>query len=205
MKPEKDKKKTVLALFVLVIAFGYFLVTGVLEVTNTKDIKYLKPDGAVEILSVEHSINGLIPVGKDHFYFVGDAEGNAFIVKETPRWYKKHFSEETGDALDKENFIIRGLAKSAGDFNVKEELAARVASINNEGYGFTMLVNADRVVDPEYMMTAIVKILLAVLMIALFFWGKRIVGNGADSNPTEVKIFAVVLIVYLVLLLKTII
>lgn len=52
--------------FLTLIAIGlllYLLISAVLDLTNKKDLQTVKLDEAFSLLEIEHSINGLIPIG----------------------------------------------------------------------------------------------------------------------------------------------
>lgn len=44
------------------------LVSAVLDLTNKKDIHTVRIEAVCKVLELEHSINGLIPIGTDHYY-----------------------------------------------------------------------------------------------------------------------------------------
>ena len=95
----KEKGKTIFLVFLVVLFVGYLLVTAVLDLTNKKDIYTVNIDYAGEVLAIEHSIGGLIPIGKDHYYLGVDEDTmEAVFVKGSKNWLSKNFDSE-GNAL----------------------------------------------------------------------------------------------------------
>ena len=177
---------------------GYLTVTAILDLTNKKDIHTFKADDAVEILVIEHSVNGIIPLGKDHYYLgVDENTDDACVIKASPGWYKKNF-DDNGHAVSSGGITVTALSKKARKFEVEQELAARVSAYE----GINLTVPPNYPLELGYRLNAILKLVMLVLTVAMFFWGKRIVDSKEDRNPTEVKIFAAVLIIVLILLLK---
>ena len=197
----KEKLKK---LFLALLGIGfvaYLLVTAAMDLTNTKDIRTIHGDGAVQLLKVEHAINGLIPIGNDYYYFVMDGSTNdACIVKASPRWYKKNFDQTTGNALQPAGIEITSLAKRETDFDIREELASRMAQIEGVRY----ITEPGYALNLNYKVEAIIKLaLLAVLAVAVV-WGMVIVKRRRPVGKTEGRVYAVLAMVFLVLLLKVI-
>lgn len=64
----KKKLGNVFLLLLFVGLLAYLLVSAVLDLTNKKDIHTVQIETACKVLELEHSINGLIPIGTDHYY-----------------------------------------------------------------------------------------------------------------------------------------
>ena len=124
----KEKAKNIFLLLLVLMFIGYLLVTAILDLTNRKHLYSVHGDRGMEIMEVEHAINGLIPVGKEHFYLLMDsATGQACIVNGSASWFRKNFGAD-GRALDPAGVNVTSLAKK-GDFEVSEELINRVSGM----------------------------------------------------------------------------
>lgn len=77
----KEKLSNAFLIIIFAAAIGYLMVTAVLDLTNKKDLKTVSVDRASEILEVEHSINGLIPIGKDHYYIGVSPNSNDALLQ----------------------------------------------------------------------------------------------------------------------------
>ena len=64
----KKKIGNVFLILLGIVMLLYLLITAVLDLTNKEDLHTVHVDGAFAILELEHSINGLIPIGTDHYY-----------------------------------------------------------------------------------------------------------------------------------------
>ena len=155
----------------------------------------------MEALAIEHSINGLIPVGTDHYYVgVNDEAGEACYIKASKRWYNKNF-DGNGYSLTPGGLTITSLAKKAGDYEVEKELVARAEQM--EGLEFTIPANYS--LELDYRFNAICKLALLVIAGVLAFVGVKIVRNNGNVKSGAGKIYLVACLIFLVLLLKVII
>ncbi|MCR5418258.1 MAG: hypothetical protein K6E84_05020 [Lachnospiraceae bacterium] len=197
----KEKAKKLFLILIVVMVVGYLLVTALLDLTNKKDIYTVHADEGAQVLEVEHSINGLIPVGKDYYYVVvDDATMQACIVKASKRWFNKNF-DENGMAVSPGGVTITSLAKNIDDFDVRDEIERRASSI--EGVSFA--VSPDNSLVLSYKQDAVEK-LLVLLMTAAMAFGVMKIAKREEEVPAIVrKLCLVAVILYLVFFLKVII
>ena len=107
--------KKFLAIILVLFFIGYLAVTGIADLINTKDVQTVTIDECVSFLDIEHSINGLIPVGTDHYYLgVNDETMEACVIKASKRWHNKNFDAD-GHALMEDGLTVTALCKKAGD------------------------------------------------------------------------------------------
>lgn len=143
----------------LVFFIGYLSVTGIMDLTNKKDLITIKADAAVKVLEVEHSINGLIPMGKDHYYAAVDEKGEMYLLKASKSWYKKNFDPATYEARG--DVTVTALNKRIDDYEIREEIEDRIAKME----GITRGQDAGYCIMLDYKINAIIK--LAVVISAL--------------------------------------
>jgi hypothetical protein len=192
----KDKLKNIF-LLVLFIGFVCYLVgSGVWDLVNKKDLVTIKVDQAYEILEVEQSINGLIPLGKDHYYLAGDsATGEAVIMRAAKSWYQKNFTQE-GALKSGDGLTVTALAKRC-DFDVARELENRVAQVE----GISLLMSPDYCMALSFRFFAIAKILIVVLGVVGAFMVYRIAKSDHEVSPIWKKTILLIAIMWLILLL----
>lgn len=197
----KGNGKKIFAAILVVFFVGYLLVTGIGDLINKKDIQSIRIDECVEILTIEHSINGLIPVGKDHYYIGIDDELNvAAFIKASKGWYGRNFDSE-GRALKKSGLNLTCLAKKPRDFDVEKELAARAEELE----GIEMITPQGYSLEINYKIDAISKLVLLGAAVILVIGGIKISKSDGGIKGATGKIYLVVCIVFLVLLLKVLI
>ncbi len=196
----RGKGKTIFAILLGVMFVGYLLVTGIYDLVNTKDKHTVNVDSCIEILEIEHSINGLIPVGKDHYYLGVDDSDNACIIKASKGWYKRNFNEQ-GECNTSGGLDITVLAKKINDYDVSRELLSRVSQIEGLNYA----VSPEYALEMDYKINAIGKLVLLALGAALAIVVIRISNSSEGVSGTTKKLILLAGIVFLVLLLKTII
>ena len=196
----KEGLRKFLIVFILVIFVGYLLVTGIGDLINKKDVYTVRLDECVEALAIEHSINGLIPVGTDHYYVgVNDETGEACYIKASKGWYKKNF-DGNGYSNTSGGLTITSLAKKASDYEVEKELVARAEQL--EGLDFTIPANYS--LELDYKFNAICKLALLVIAGILAFVGVKIVRNNGNIKSGAGKAYLVACVIFLILLLKVI-
>ena len=195
----REKLKKIFLFCMALLFFGYLLFSGIHDLTDKENLYTIRLDGAIPILEVEHSINGLIPVGKDHYYFgMEDETYDACIFKASPRWYKKHFDEETGMAYGTEGVTITALEKRAGKYDLQKELSARAAQMEGVNY----ITSPGYALELDYKVNAVCKLALLVLFVGLALVGVIFVKNSGSMNKIAGRIYGVVWLLWAVLLLK---
>jgi hypothetical protein len=199
----KEKLKKIFAILLCLMFVGYLLCTGVYDLINTKDMRTVNVDECAEALVIEHSINGLIPVGKDHYYLgIDDDTSSAFIIKASNSWYKKNFNAEY-QSLTPGGLNITTLSKRIGDYKVRDELASRVSYLSESNVTFS--ASPEYCLDMDYKTKAIGKLALlglgAILAILIIVISKK---KEEVGKPVGI-IVLIVAVAFLVLLLKVII
>ncbi|MCR5282278.1 MAG: hypothetical protein K6E18_02830 [Lachnospiraceae bacterium] len=192
----KDKAKSIF-LWILLVAFVCYLVgTGVYDLLNKKDLVTIQVDRAVEILEVEQSVNGLIPMGKDHYYLAGNsATGETIILRAAKSWYQKNFSED-GDLRSGDTLTVTSLAKRC-DFDVARELENRVMQVE----GISMVLSPDYCLALSFRFFAIAKILIVVLGIVGALMVYKIAKSDHEVGPAWRKTVLLLAILWLILML----
>ena len=186
----KKKLSSVFGILVLVGLFMYFLVTAIMDLTNKKDLHTINLAGAFEILEVEHAINGLIPIGTDHYY-IGIEEGtyDAYIIKASKRWFKNNFDSDYL-AKDADGIQITALAGGVRSFDVSRELQSRTAQIEELNYP----LGTEYCLNMGYKVNAFMKLFMVAFVIVTII---SIVFIKPESkiNPVFSKGWIVALIV----------
>lgn len=196
------KKKfgnVVLVLFFIGILL-FLLLTAMLDLTNKRDLHTVKIDGASGILELEHSINGLIPIGTDYYYVGFEEESyNAYIIKASKKWLEDNF-DSNYMAKKSDGIQITALAKKVSDYQTARELYSRATQIEGVNYP----LGTEYYLDMGYKANAITKLIIFSLIIFLAFTGVNFVKNKGEVKPLFVKCWIIVLMVTLVLLLGVI-
>ena len=168
--------KIILPLFFVVLVL-YLAITGIMDLTNSKDIHSVTIDAGMPLLEVEHSINGLIPIGTEYYYLgVNEDTSEAYIVHSSKGWLKDNFTDDymtkTGSAM-----TITGLAKRVTDFDTETELGNRISQM--QGASFPLGIMS---LELNYKTTAILRLVLAIAAIILLIGGIYFVKNKGNVN-----------------------
>jgi len=195
-----DGKRKALLIFLSVIFVGCFGVVSIADLVNTKDRYTVNLGVCYEVMELEHSINGLIPVGKD-YYYIGIAVDSpeAYILKGSKRWYAKNF-DENGASLTATGTSVTGLLKRA-DYQVAQE----INNITSQFEDVTLAHSPDHTLELDYKIKAILRLIMMFVMIIFFVCGKLFVFGKSDDNPVVIKVYVGIMVVILIILLKLVI
>lgn len=191
-------RKTFQAILIIVFLVGiiaYLSITAISDLANTEDVHTIRVDGAYEALSVEHSINGLIPVGTDHYYIGVDLEtSEAYLIHASPSWFSGNFDDE-GYSKAPEGIEITSLVKKISDYELSKELSSHSSSLSwaTFTYGVTGCF------ELSYQLIALLKLLLVVLIVPLALVGRYIVTHRGTVNKAVSIGYAVLLLAAVVL------
>lgn len=188
--------KNFLVVLVVGLFMGYTIVSSIIDLTNKKDRHTLNMVDAFEILEVEHSINGLIPYGKDHYYIGMDDKDDIYLIKAPKNWDTKNFSSnETNGKTVK----ITALAKRISDYEISRELDSQLRSM--ELTSFKMPLGSSMSLNLTYVRDSIMKLASGILLIVLVLAGFVARKKDLQVPPVVVKVYAVLFLVCLILLL----
>lgn len=192
----KEKSGKVVGILFLIVFVAYMLITGIGDLINTKDVKTLHVDYAVSALDVEHSINGLIPTGTDHYFLIVDSQTNeGAFVRASKSWYTKNF-DDSGQAKTSGGIDVTALAKKP-DYKIVDELVLRAGQLN----GLTFAVGPDTPLDLKYKINAVMRILVVVLGALMTVMVVMISKAGKEVSAPVKLVFGVIAIAFLILIL----
>ena len=189
----------VLVLFIVVMMF-YLLISAVTELTAKEEKYDIRVYMAAEALQLEHSINGLIPIGTDYYYVAIEAETNdAYIVKAPKNWLESNFDED-GYSLDEDGARITGISKKISSYEAEKELASRTAVLT----GVVFPIGTSRCIDVQYKMYAIMKLVLVGISIILGVTGFAFMKKGFKINRVMLSTWITLLVIWLGLIIMVI-
>lgn len=193
----KKKLENALTILVVIGILLYPLITAVLDLANNKDLHTVRLNEAFGVLEMEHSINGLIPLGKEYFYLgYEDETNNAYIIKASKHWMDKNFDDDYR-ALDQNGIEITALAKRM-DFDTMRELDARLGKVGGLNYP----VGADYCLVANYKKNAIVKLIDFALILCVLITGIYIHSSKHSIKPVFGIVWIAGLLVSLTLYLR---
>lgn len=183
----------ILGLYVLI----HLSVTSIMDLTNTTDVHTVTLDGAFEVLELEHSINGLIPIGTDYYYLgINEDTYDAYLIKSSKKWLKTNFGSDY-TALNPNGVQATGLAKEISDFELSRELETRLSQVEGVNYPLGQMY----CLHLQYEFDAIFSLIVVVLAIFVIITGIYIFKIKNSVEPVFVTLWTVVMLIALVLLL----
>ena len=184
--------KILFALFFIGFLFAELLVLPIIDITNKDDRKTLNIVYATEILEVEHSINYIIPFGKDYYYVGIDEDYNAYLIHAPKKWAENNFTDSSDNMLE-----ITALKKKISDYDISKELY----SIVSEQEEFIFPLGYSECLELTYIKDAVMKIISGFLIAILAVVGIANYKKRLELPRIAVKIYAVVVIFTMILML----
>ena len=198
MQNIKKILRTVLVAIVIVLLSGYLAVTAVMDLTNKKDLHTVHLVFGTEFLELEHSINGLIPIGTDYYYLGIDEDYNAYTIRAGKNWEEENFSDFDPDAEEYTTVEVTGLVKKISDYDVSKEIQSTAEELEDMEFP----LGATQCLELSYIKDAWMKLLAGILLLVISVGG--FVAHKLEIQVPKIAsvIFGVVLILEMILLLK---
>ena len=196
----KKTLSNIITILVCILIIFFPIIKGIISLSDKKNHHTEKIYVASEILEIEHSINGLIPTGKDYYYIgVCDDGKTGYIISGPKNWVKKNF-DTNGIANEDEGVKIKGHAKRISDYEVRNEIVNNLQQLDNIDF----ILGADVCLDVSYKSNAVKGILAGVIVLissVVFFLSVK--ARLFAGNKTILLINAVLLLIGLVLMINT--
>ena len=181
------------AIFVIAL-MAYLLIIPIVNLTDKENTHTVTINGAGELIVVEHSINGLIPMGKDYYYIgINEKNAEAYVIKAPKKWLEKNFNSEHM-ALEAVGLEITALAKKL-DYEVEREVYSTLTSLE----GVTYPITASYYLDTGYMANIITRLALFAVLLFLVISFLVILKKGTPSVFS--KILGIIALVWMIVML----
>lgn len=199
----KKKLQTVVLTIFVIVVIAFLAITGINDLTNKDDLYTVRIDAGAEILAVEHSINGLIPIGTDHYYWaINEETMESYVILASKNWGNDTFDED-GYTIDSTGVEITGLAKKITDHDILSEITDVLDQVD-EGIELTYPAGRTSSLDLNYKKNAYMRLVSAALILILSIVGVVYRNKVDEINPKLTKIYLVVLIVAMILMIVAI-
>lgn len=187
----KDKIKNICLVGFLGLLMLYVLISGIWDLVNVKGRVKINVSEADELIAIEHSINGIIPMGTDYYYFcIEQSTSNAYVIQASKNWLSN--AEKNGFPV-----TVKGLAKRYDKFEVQKEIESGLITIDGVNYP----IGVDKYISLAYVREALMKIIgilaLAVVIVLFKYFGTP----GREAKPWQKKLIIAVMCVALVTIL----
>lgn len=199
----KKKLQTVVLTIFVIVVIAFLAITGINDLTNKDDLYTVRIDAGAEILAVEHSINGLIPIGTDHYYWaINEETMESYVILASKNWGNDTFDED-GYTINSKGTEITGLAKKITDHDILSEITDVLDQVD-EGIELTYPAGRTSSLDLNYKKNAYMRLVSAALILILSIVGVVYCNKVDEINPKLTKIYLVVLIVTMILMIVAI-
>ena len=199
----KKKLQTVVLTIFVIVVIAFLAITGIKDLTNKDDLYTVRIDAGAEILAVEHSINGLIPIGTDHYYWaINEETMESYVILASKNWGNDTFDED-GYTINSKGTEITGLAKKITDHDILSEITDVLDQVD-ESIELTYPAGRTSSLDLNYKKNAYMRLVSAALILILSIVGVIYRNKVDEINPKLTKIYLVVLIVAMILMIVAI-
>ena len=199
----KKKLQTVVLTIFVIVVIAFLAITGIKDLTNKDDLYTVRIDAGAEILAVEHSINGLIPIGTDHYYWaINEETMESYVILASKNWGNDTFDED-GYTINSKGTEITGLAKKITSHDILSEITDVLDQVD-EGIELTYPAGRTSSLDLNYKKNAYMRLVSAALILILSIVGVVYRNKVDEINPKLTKIYLVVLIVAMILMIVAI-
>lgn len=199
----KKKLQTVVLTIFVIVVIAFLAITGIKDLTNKDDLYTVRIDAGAEILAVEHSINGLIPIGTDHYYWaINEETMESYVILASKNWGNDTFDED-GYTINSKGTEITGLAKKITDHDILSKITDVLDQVD-EGIELTYPAGRTSSLDLNYKKNAYMRLVSAALILILSIVGVIYRNKVDEINPKLTKIYLVVLIVAMILMIVAI-
>lgn len=181
----KNKIGNICLILLGIAAMAYLAITAVMDLTNTADVHTPVISSATEFLEIEHSINGLIPIGKDYYYLGYDEENDSIYVIRGPKnWGAKNFTDDAM-SINPGGLKVSALAKRISDFQTRDNIRLNLSEVPDEVFP----VGKDACLDLNYKLNAILKLVDFALFIFVIVGFLKIRKMEDKSSPLAKVVF----------------
>lgn len=192
------KKKVGTIFCVLLYILGlYVLLSPAISDLNSKDVHTVNLSAAGQMMVLEHSINGLIPTGKDYYYIGCESQTfDAYVIHAPKGWLKKNFKEDM-IAIDSNGVTVTGVMKEPS-YRIAREL--KTVAVQLEGVNFPY--GSSNVLEINYKSHAIIRIILFGLSLLLGLLGLYIHKNREKMSIKFIYVHRILCIITLCFVAK---
>ncbi|MCR5835527.1 MAG: hypothetical protein K6G88_03385 [Lachnospiraceae bacterium] len=190
--------------FNIIAFFLFFAIPAVLGFSAYSDLSpknetvtvYI--DECYEAFSINHTVGGLIPIGKDTYYLAYDNEHDgAFFIKASKKWYSDNFSE-SGYPSHTNRVSLTSIAKNVSSAYASIEMD----SVAKELEGVNFLIDHNKTLIEGYKSLAIYKIADAIFGLLLAAFCLLSSKNDALKGSPLYLGFFILMFIYLAMSLK---
>lgn len=185
MQGIKKILRTVLIAFVVIFFSGYLAVTAVQDLTNKEDLYTVHLVFGTEFLELEHSINGLIPIGTDYYYLGIDENYEAYTIRATKNWAEENFSNFDPDAEEYTTVEVTGLVKGISDYDVSKEIQSTAAELEDMEFP----LGATQCLELSYIKDAWMRLFAGILLLILSL-------TGFIARKMEIQVPKAAIVIY---------
>ena len=204
------KEKTVIGLIVLAFAM-IFIFKDSMDLFNKRDLKKVKADAAYEVLTVSHTLYGIIPTGKDHYYLAlaedsSDSEISGYLFRASEKWYQENFGQDHL-AIPEEGVEIQALTKtmrSKYERAVQKKIQEFQHIFEDTNVSIKMRQKSDEYLEIGYLWRATLKLVTLLLIIVAIVAGVIVVKKFNRPDSIILKAYVIVVFVTTLLFIITI-
>ena len=152
------RSKKIVSTIVIALLLIYILGSGIWDLANTDARCTVEIESATSLMEIEHSLAGIIPLGKDYYYIgIEKNTNNAYVISASKNWLEKTFTPG-------QSATIKGLTDKYQDFDEREEIKSALDSVNT----FSFPLGTDRFINISYVKESCIKIISTFIIVICY-------------------------------------
>lgn len=159
MKSEIKKNVVLIILFIVMILFT--LIPGIFTLLNNRYNGVNSIIWATRLNTIEHSINGLIPIGKEYYYIGITTDNKPILIRADKNWLKENFKDD-GSAISEKGILTKG-KKQDTSVEIYNNAMYYLNVLNDENSISLTDVDFKRYVDTTSYRFAVMSIILSIM------------------------------------------
>lgn len=201
------KKKT--AVIITLLMFGgwtlWSLISGIIGLSKSEfaDVSLhmekgklceVEVDYATRVYTIEHTVNGLIPTGKEYYYLAGTEDSEIpLLIKQKSSWYDRNFDE---DGVAYSTVTVVGEVK-----RFDSDSGSELRTVKSKLAELGVEISTDKYISGNYKTPYILRLVSALLMLAASAGFVVIItrkGSIPKAGATAVVILGIAALLFMV-------
>lgn len=189
----KKKLQNVCVVIFIAVVILFLSGSGINELVNTTKKKNIKMDYASSCIKVEHTVNALIPIGTEYYYFGYEEESNQlYIIRAGKKWLSENFNDEGEPNIT--GYTVKTYTKKL-DYKVAKEVSdILLESIPDAN----VKVNVNEYQDVMYQSVAIKK-LVGVFFLLISICCIMLSKNLGEYEDRKKKVYTYITVICLLI------
>ena len=191
---ERFKKNGIFIIIFLVLVL-YDLIPPIITLSSKIDTYNIVI--ATKLTTVEDTISGVIPIGKEYYYVGITEDGEAILIRDKKNWLDKNFKYDGSYAISESGVLVKG-EKKRTSAEVSYDFQQILEIINQDNEMSFMVKNIYRYTDGLYYDYTIMSIIVG--LIVLFAGITGVIVYKKNKIPKNKYFKSIILVLFFIVM-----